>query len=142
MKYILIATHGTMAEGMESTIEMICGKKENVKYMSFYTKDVDYEKLVADFIDSLLENDEAVIFTDIFYGSVSKKFLPYLEKKGIHMITGFNLPLVLELIMCDDEWTKETLDECIKTGFEQMYYVDIKEILNNANNTETDDDFF
>lgn len=138
MRYILIATHGTMAGGMQTTIEMICGKKENVRFMSFYTEDIDYEKAVLDFIDSLKEGDEAVICTDIFYGSVSKKFLPYLTRKGVHMITGFNLPAVLEIIMCDDELTKETFDECIRVGHEQMYYVEIEKIMAGGD----DEDFF
>ncbi|QFR69547.1 PTS sugar transporter subunit IIA domain-containing protein [Companilactobacillus paralimentarius] len=38
MKKIVVASHGSMAEGMKNTIELFAGHNDNVSYISAYTK--------------------------------------------------------------------------------------------------------
>jgi Phosphotransferase system, mannose/fructose-specific component IIA len=38
MRRIVVASHGSMAEGMKNTIELFAGKNENVSYLSAYVK--------------------------------------------------------------------------------------------------------
>lgn len=128
MRHILIATHGTMAAGMQKSIEMICGQKDNITYMSVYSEDADYDKIICDYMDARGEDDEIIVCTDMFYGSVSQKFIPYLTRRGTYMLAGVNLPTVLEAVFCDEPLTKEVINEFIRVGHEQLYYVDIEKL--------------
>lgn len=128
MRHILIATHGAMATGMQKSIEMICGEKENVTYMNFYTEDMDYDRCIRDYMDARGDDNEILICTDVFYGSVSQKFLPYLTHTNTHMIAGVNLPVILEVLFCDEPLTKDVINGFIRVGHEQLYYVDIESL--------------
>jgi mannose/fructose-specific phosphotransferase system component IIA len=128
MRRIIIATHGRLAQGYQDSIEMICGKKEQVSYMCFYTENTDYDGEIQKYMESLSDGDEVLICTDMFSGSVNQKFLPFLEKPNVFMITGINLPLVLELVMYKGELSRKIIDSFIKGGASELYYVDIEKL--------------
>ena len=43
------------------------------------------------------------MITDIFGGSVNNEFMQRLQKGNIWLISGMNLPLVVQMAMLDDE---------------------------------------
>jgi mannose/fructose-specific phosphotransferase system component IIA len=137
MRHVIIATHGRLASGYEDSIEMICGKKEQIVYMNFYAEDMDYDGEVKKIMESFSADDEILICTDMFSGSVSQKFLPFLEKPNVFMITGINLPIILEMIMYKGRLNRESIDSFVKGGISELYYVDINKIKN-----DSDGDFF
>ncbi len=73
MKKILIASHGHLASGIQSSIGILTGNKDAVQAIDAYVDDSDYTQAIQAFLDSVGPNDEAVIFTDIYGGSVFSK---------------------------------------------------------------------
>jgi mannose/fructose-specific phosphotransferase system component IIA len=128
MKHVIIATHGKLASGYQDSIEMICGKKDQISYMCFYAENTDYDDEIKKYTESLSADDEVLICTDMFSGSVSQKFLPFLEKPNIFMVTGINLPFVLEMVMYKGRLSREIIDSFVKGGVSELYYVDIDKI--------------
>lgn len=67
MKKFVIASHGKMAKGIKSTLELFVGTEIDVTYMSAYMEDEPaIEEQISEFISRLESGDQAVIFTDLF----------------------------------------------------------------------------
>jgi fructoselysine/glucoselysine PTS system EIIA component len=102
MRKYLIAAHGSLASGMQSSLDMIMGKMENVFFIQAYTGE---NKSIKNDIDVILEklepNDELIIFTDLMGGSVTNQMLRYALKENVFIVAGFNLPLLLDILLAD-----------------------------------------
>lgn len=137
MRKILIATHGYLANGVKSSIDILCGTKNNVSFINAYVEDKNMDKEIQSFFKDIKEEDEAVIFTDILGGSVNQKFVPYCNQKNVHIISGFNLAIILEIVLMEKPLTKDYVREEIEKCRNQLVYLnDIKL------SKEKEDDFF
>ncbi len=121
----LIATHGTLSAGIKSSLEMIIGAIENVFIIQAYVNEnVAIESEIKEVLEQITENDELVIFCDILGGSVTNQILQFALKPNVYIISGFNLPLVIEVILADtDTPVTEVITEAITNAKEQMFYV-------------------
>ena len=131
MRKIMIATHGYLANGIKSSIELLTGKKENVSYLNAYVDDKDYTLEIKKFMESIGEEDEAVIFTDIYGGSVNQKAVLMLpEDKKIFLITGFNLPVVIEILLFSEPLNDTVVKRIIEESRIQL--LDVSKINNKS----------
>jgi fructoselysine and glucoselysine-specific PTS system IIA component len=95
----ILASHGYFAEGIKTSLDIIYGKKDNVYCICAYTdKDVTLKEQIDDTFRKINKQNETIIITDVFGGSVNNEFLSYLTDESIHLIAGLNLPLLIELI--------------------------------------------
>lgn len=100
MKKILLASHGDLADGIKSAIEIVLGVQENISTICAYKeKDFNLKIRVEEEIQNLAPDDILIVVTDLFGGSVNNEFMNYLENKNVHLITGLNLLLLIELIV-------------------------------------------
>ena len=51
MRKLLIATHGYLADGVKSSINILCGEKSEVTYLNAYVEDGDIKENVKDFFN-------------------------------------------------------------------------------------------
>ena len=98
MRFVM-ATHGTFAVGIKESIKLIAGEFKNLKALSCYMKE---DSNLKDEIDKILlegKGEEIIVVTDIFGGSVNNAFVERIpENKNLFVISGLNLPLMLELL--------------------------------------------
>lgn len=121
MRKILIATHGYLADGIKSSIKILTGKDDCITCINAYVDQRDYTPDIQAFIDGVGEEDEAVIFTDLYGGSVNQKVVTMKpEERGVFVVTGFNLTTVLGAILSDEALTSEVVDELVESGAKQM----------------------
>lgn len=94
---IILASHGNFATGILSSLELICGKNDNIVTIDAYMT-ADYN-LNDEISKRMNENkgNELIVVTDIFGGSVNNEFLNYIHTENFYLIAGMNLPLVIEL---------------------------------------------
>lgn len=111
----IIATHGSMASGVKNTLGILIGEKKNLFFIDAYREDKPLEEQIKSLIDSIPESDLIVFFTDLTGGSVNQTVIRYLKDTRIHVISGFNLALILELMLTANE---NKLDESIKSSIE------------------------
>ena len=135
----LIATHGTFAKGIKSSLDFIVGETQDVFLIQAY---VDGNKSIEDDINNVLQkvgvNDELVVFTDLLGGSITNQVLRYALKENVHIVSGINLPLLIDVLMADiDTPVEEVIESAITNAKEQLVYVNK---LITANNTENNDD--
>lgn len=135
----LIATHGKMAGGVKSSLDIITGAMDSIFLIEAY---VDENRSLEDDIKAVLEhvsdNDELIVFSDILGGSVTNQVLQYTLQANVHVVSGFNLPLIIEIILADtDTPAEEVIAEAIENAKQQMVYVNK---LLTAQNQEEDND--
>ncbi|OPJ60398.1 PTS sugar transporter subunit IIA [Clostridium oryzae] len=95
----LLASHGSLADGIYSSVKIIMGEQSNISTLCAYMEeDFDLKKEVAKVINELASEDKLIVITDVFGGSVNNEFMTNLNKNNIYLISGMNLPLVIELI--------------------------------------------
>ena len=137
MKKILVATHGHYTKGALSSISIIAGAKENVTCINAYSEEKNINEALDRYFETVIEDDEVIVLTDLFGGSVNQAVMSYLGKKKIFLITGFNLALLLEVMMMDSDESvsEDRLRSIIEGSKQQIMYVN--DVLKNTN----DDDF-
>ncbi len=140
MKKIIVASHGSMAEGMKNTIELFAGQNKNVSYISAYTKkNDDLNETIDKLFDSFNEDDKVIIFTDLMGGSVNQRFTVKAQNNNnVFIIYGFNLPIVIEAILSNEDVTKDYLKKLVDVGKNSIGLVDFEE--NESKNDS--EDFF
>ena len=125
MKQILIATHGKMASGIRYTAELIVGKMAEITTIDAYvTPEDNVEKKFEEYF-AQHENDMIFVFTDLMGGSVNQKLLGYSQKENVTLITGTNLPVLMQVMMADDDVTEEEIQEFIDDAREELQVVDL-----------------
>jgi fructoselysine and glucoselysine-specific PTS system IIA component len=121
----LIATHGTLAAGIKSSLDIIAGAMDNIYLIQAYVdENKSIETEINDVMAQIGETDELIIFADILGGSVTNMLLQHALRPNVHIVSGFNLPLVIEIILADAESpVEEVINSAIENAREQMAYV-------------------
>lgn len=125
MKQILIATHGKMASGIRYTAEMIGGASDAITTIDAYVHaEDDVEKQFEEYFESH-KDDRIIVVTDLMGGSVNQKLMGYVKPDKISLITGMNLPLVVQLLFADENITDAELQEYVKESREELQMVGV-----------------
>lgn len=139
MRKYIIASHGRFAEGIYESVSMIIGKQDNVQILNCYTDGIDAKSLVESAMALISGEDEVIVATDIFGGSVNNEFMKYLGRPNFHLIAGMNLPLLIQLFLSQNENTEEMIREILSdVGTSPKYCNEIQESVSYA---KKDDDF-
>lgn len=113
MQYILIS-HGPLADGVLGSAEMILGPQDNVKTLSV-VNDTTLEGMTQKIETAYEESGRAdtMILCDILGGTPSNASMRFIVgKSNVRIITGLNLPMVIEMFMA----TGKSLDELVEIG--------------------------
>ncbi|RHW45644.1 hypothetical protein DS832_07440 [Bombilactobacillus bombi] len=113
MRQIILASHGNMAKGMVDTIEMISGKHDNLNAFSMSKKETpDYiYSSIKNTIESFDKEDEVFIFSDIAGGSVNTEAMKFIKYSNVHLISGMNLPIVINCLLSEENDVNYLLSE-------------------------------
>ena len=96
MQRLVLASHGYLAEGMKNSAQIIVGKSAKIYTICAYVKEgITLESQINELFDSFPEDDEMIVVTDIFGGSVNNEFIKYISNPQIRLIAGMNLALVI-----------------------------------------------
>lgn len=132
----LIATHGSLAAGVKSSLEIITGPAENLFLIEAYVaENKSLEEEIQSVLEQVGDNDELIIFTDLLGGSVTNQVLQNAMRSNVHIVSGFNLALVIEIVLSDPQVPAEqAISEAIPAAKDQMVYVNkLLSIQNNEN---------
>src|SRR4051812_18017555 len=125
MRKFLIAAHGSFSSGIKSSLDIIIGKTENVFIIDAY---VNGNKSVEDELNAILTNvksdDELIVFSDLMGGSITNQILRYALKENVHIVSGMNLPLLIDIILADaDMPITSAIENGISAARAQVVYV-------------------
>jgi fructoselysine/glucoselysine PTS system EIIA component len=133
----LIATHGALASGFRSSLELIAGVGDSVHLLQAYLDEssppVDEE--LARILAGAGVDEEWVVFSDLLGGSITNQLVQAAAGKDVHIIAGFNLPLLIEVVLADpEEPIAGILEAAIGKAREQLVYVN--SLINLKNDSE------
>ncbi|NFH90998.1 PTS sugar transporter subunit IIA [Clostridium botulinum] len=137
-KKYLIATHGELAKGIQSSLNILAGIGKDVEVINAYITDEDYTPKIVNFIESISDDEQGVIFTDLFGGSVNQKTVTEVlnsKKENIFIISNANLAIVLSMMFSVEETFNE---EYIKKSIEESQITLVSTKISN----DDDEDFF
>lgn len=135
---LILASHGTLAKGMQSTLEMIAGKLDNLQAYEAYTENSG-DEFIAEIKKSVeASKDETfVIVTDVLGGSVNNEMTQLLATHdNVYLISGMNFPLLVTLATQVGEVTKDDILAAIEAGKQGIVLVN--DLIVENNNDEED----
>lgn len=132
---LLIATHGTLAEGLKSALSIIIGNVDKVDVINGYVT----EENLNDQLDNYFKDcqEDLVVCTDLFGGSVNQMVIQKLKERDFLLVTGIQLPLLLEMVMAlnNNELNREKVALLVDNSRKQTM------IVNDLLFTNVEDDF-
>ena len=116
---IVVCTHGHASEEIIKTAEMIMGEQDNVGFVNFVPGE-NTDDLVGKFKESLDQLDiskGALVMVDLFGGSPFNAISQLaLADDNIEVITGVNIPMVLETLVLRASQDIKSLAETAKNA--------------------------
>lgn len=110
---VLVSTHGSTAKGLIETTEMICGKQSQCEAVSFamgQSTDDFQQQLQQKLKDLQGFGSEIVCFVDLKGGTPFNTLVRLMaDFPNIEIVTGVNVPMLLETFMQRDDVNLPTL---------------------------------
>ena len=123
MRHYIIASHKHLAEGFYTAVQAIVGEVANVHVISAYINDEDVAVQIESCLTKIPVEDEVIVMTDIYGGSVNNEFVKYLSKRDFHLIAGVNLALIISIMVeIQGEITRDKLVDKIEECKLSMRY--------------------
>lgn len=123
MRHFILASHGTFSQGIYNSVKIIMGEQPNVHIITAYVEDgQDVHDLVEDTLKQINESDEIIVCTDVFGGSVNNEWMKYLSRHNLHLITGMNLALLMNLFMHTEDSAQDMIRQSIQEAKESLLY--------------------
>ncbi|MDQ8500909.1 PTS sugar transporter subunit IIB [Enterococcus faecium] len=110
MQNIILISHGSMAEGVKASLEMIVGKQDHVHVVAL-TPDGDNRQFEEELLKKMKAlNGSSLIIADLLGGTPCNVALSnYLESENVEIIAGMSLPLVIEATLNSTATVKELI---------------------------------
>ncbi|MEY8292685.1 hypothetical protein AAK882_08560 [Carnobacteriaceae bacterium 52-44] len=137
MLKIFLASHGKLASGMKSSLDILLGGSENITIFDAYLDDVTVQEVIEKYIEGINEDDQVLMLSDLFGGSVNQVMYTYLDRPNFKLISGVNLALLLELSVRDKPLTDSEISSIIEDSKNTMKLVNYEE-----ENLDKEVDFF
>ena len=102
---VIVISHNDVAKEMIKCCETIVGKMTCLQTISFYSDEhlIDLEHKFSEALDKLRDCDGILVLIDMFGGSPSNIAIKNLANHPeMEIISGFNIPMLLELISRDN----------------------------------------
>ncbi len=96
---LVLVTHGRLAAEFVAALEHIVGPQERVRAVCIGADD-DIEARRAEIVGAIREVDGGggvVVLTDMFGGTPSNLAISTMDRKGVEVIAGVNLPMLVKL---------------------------------------------
>lgn len=122
----LVVSHGDFAKGIINTVSDFFGAN-NFYYANISLENGNIEllekvdKYISDWV-----NEDVIILTDIGGGSSTQSILKYITLPNVHIITGINLSLLLQIMLLE-KVSKKELEEIIRLAQSDMRLLSLKD---------------
>ena len=127
---MIVVGHGTFAQGLLSPMRMLMGDIQDFCEIEFPVGMAE-EELEAQIIlaaKKFEKHDEILILTDIEGGTPFKMAVKVAYENQYTVITGVNLPLVLQLAMLLDTYDSANIEEILEKAREALKVISVKNL--------------
>ena len=104
MRQFIIASHAHFAAGINESVSLLSGERENVRTLSMYVDgNNDLAAAAAKMLEETPVGDDLVVCTDLFGGSVNNEFTSIVQRRpNTYLVTNMNLPLLIQLLFAEE----------------------------------------
>lgn len=122
---ILVIGHAEFAQGLTTAVELIAGKQENYRYLTYEsaTHLDDFSNEIQTNIEALDNIIGTIVFTDLKGGTPYKEAINVsLQYNNVQVITGTNLAMLIEatLMRLSVVNIEEFAQSLVETGLGQI----------------------
>ena len=83
MKHYVLASHGGFSKGIYESIQIIIGEQPNIHIVqAFVEGNNDITSLVEETLAAIPPEDEVIVCSDVFGGSVNNEFMKQLRNRN------------------------------------------------------------
>ena len=125
MLKIFLSSHGHMASGIKSSLDILIGNTDKITVFDAYVDEKNVQDVLDNFYKTVSEDDEVLLLSDLYGGSVNQVMFTYLNRPNTRLVSGVNLALVLELAIKETISDSE-LEELVETSRMMMKIVKIE----------------
>lgn len=137
MLKIFLSSHGHMASGMKSSLDILIGNTEKITVFDAYVDERNVKDVLESFYETVSEDDEVLLLSDLYGGSVNQVMFTFLNRPNTRLVSGVNLALVLELAIKETVSDSE-LEELVENSRMMMKVVRMEAL---ADDNESDEFF-
>ncbi|MCY6957242.1 PTS sugar transporter subunit IIA [Clostridium brassicae] len=138
---LIVCGHGGIAPGILNAANMIFGEQEGVFAVPFFNGEGtdDLKKKIEDVLGKGEDDNEVLFMIDIFGGTPYNVVAEYsYNKRNMDIITGVNLPLVLEAVSLKNSIKLDDMVLLLSNSGKESFRVHSKEIKRVENNNDND----
>ena len=132
---LVLITHGRLAEELRLAMEHVVGAQRNVATVCIGPED-DMEGRRAEILSRINEvdtGDGVVLLTDMFGGTPSNLAISQMVRKGVEVLSGVNLPMLVKLAKVRGSQPLAAAVDCAQTAG-RKYIADASHVLPRAKN--------
>ena len=110
---LVLVTHGRLADEFRHAVEHVVGPQDGFETIAIGAED-DMEQRRQDIVAAVQAMDTGngvIILTDMFGGTPSNLAISTLERPGVEVIAGVNLPMLIKLAGVRDQGDLEAAVE-------------------------------
>ncbi|WPZ35996.1 PTS sugar transporter subunit IIA [Thalassobaculum sp. OXR-137] len=96
---IVLVTHGRLADELKAVMEHVVGPQTGLATVCIGPED-DMEQRRGEIMDRAKEmdaGDGVIVLTDMFGGTPSNLAISIIDRPGVEVIAGVNLPMLIKL---------------------------------------------
>ncbi|MFR3730805.1 PTS sugar transporter subunit IIA [Lacrimispora sp.] len=133
---LFVSSHGHLASGMKSSMEILYGKCDNITVFDAYVDERSVKEQLEQFFETVTEGEQVLLISDLYGSSVNQAMSMFLDRPDTTLVAGANLAFMIGLAG-RDRIAREELDALINQSREMLCIVD----LNRETAPETEDFF-
>lgn len=104
MRHYILASHGHFAQGIYESVKIILGNQANIHIICGYVDgNTDVKELIDEVMNQIPMEDTIIACSDLLGGSVNNELMKYIHRKHFYLVTGMNLPLLMNLFLYQQE---------------------------------------
>ena len=115
---VVVITHGRLAGEIVDTVRLIMGQPSHLEAVSFSARESleTLRERAREAIEGFTTEDGCLILTDLFGGSATNITVEYLKSDKVRILTGVNLPMVMEALQNREKLPLEQLAVKVRDG--------------------------
>ncbi len=135
MLRLFLSSHGHLASGMKTSLDILLGRSDSIEVFDAYIDECSVQEKLDAFYETVGEEDEVLLLSDLYGGSVNQVMATYLDRPHTRLVAGVNLACVLELSI-QESVSDEMLASIVENSRQMMQIVSLDE------DVETEEEFF
>ncbi len=137
MLKFFLSSHGHLASGMKSSIDILLGGSDRLTVFDAYVDEKSLEEELNAFYDRVTEDDQVILLSDMYGGSVNSIMYTFLDRPNTTLVAGVNLALVIGLVINEGPLSREDIERVVSQSREAVKVVELE-----GADEEEDEDLF